>query len=125
MGGLTWYPAKCKFVLKTLPPLGMEHYYKLVYAQAKRQGYDTRTLKPATDGIHKFEIQTPAGKKVKFGRQGYGDYWMYTLMEHSGQVPWGTAEAKKYTFHRSHEAIRGNWRSNPYSPNALALNILW
>ena len=105
--------------------VGTQHYLRTVKAAATKFGYDPAALRFATDGKHKLELRTPAGLAVKFGRLGYGDYILWKDLEARGKTPTGQAERKRQVFHKSHEKIKGNWRKNDYSPNNLALRILW
>jgi len=100
-------------------------YLKAVKNKAKKEGYDPSSVSYATDGKHKLQIRTPTGKTVRFGLLGYGDFIHWTYLEREGQVPKGYSKMKRQVFHASHEAMRGNWKSNPFSPNRLALAILW
>jgi hypothetical protein len=53
---------------------------------------------------------------------------------HNKMIHFGS-NLEDYTFHRDKKrrenylkranGIKGNWRSNPYSPNNLAINVLW
>lgn len=104
---------------------GPDAYLRAVRAKAKKEGYDPKCLKFAVDGTHKFEYKTPAGQTVRFGRVGYGDFILWTHQEREGKVPKGTASSKRSVFHKSHEAMKGDWKTNPYSPNRLALALLW
>lgn len=61
----------------------------------------------------------------RFGRVGYNDHLIYQHLEEAQQVPKGTAASKKNRFHLSHEAIPGKWKTDRFSPNRLALDILW
>lgn len=105
--------------------MNSEEYLRIVRSVAKQNGYDPKALTFAMDGIHKFQIITPTGRTVKFGRVGYGDFILWSYLEWKGEVPRGYASKKRNTFHASHSAIKGNWKSNPYSANNLALRILW
>ena len=100
-------------------------YLKEAQRRAKKAGLPYKVLGFASDGIHKLSIPNAEGRMIKFGRVGYGDHLIYTHLEKAGSVPKGTADAKRNTFHRSHEKIAGDWKSNPFSPNNLALNVLW
>ena len=100
-------------------------YLKEAQRRAKSAGLPYKLLGFASDGIHKLAIPDAEGRMILFGRVGYGDHLIYTRLEEAQKVPKGTAAAKKNTFHRSHERIRGDWRKNPFSPNNLALNVLW
>jgi DNA adenine methylase len=93
--------------------------------RAKVAGYDPELVSYANDGTHKLCIKTPTGQKVCFGREGYGDSILYAEMEKQGKVPKGTTAMKTRVFHASPSALKGKWRDNPYSPNRLALSILW
>jgi hypothetical protein len=100
-------------------------YLLAVREKAVQKKYDPNAIRLATDGKHKIEIVTPTGKVVRFGKLGYGDFILYTYAESIGAVPEGTADRKRHTFHASHEAIKGDWRSRKYSRNRLALSLLW
>jgi len=100
-------------------------YLREVRKKAQKEGYDPNSISYANDGKHKVQIVTPTGKTVKFGLLKYGDFILWTHLEREGQVPKGYSKMKRRVFHASHEAMRGNWKSNPFSPNRLALAILW
>jgi hypothetical protein len=70
------------------------------------------------------KYESPDGD-ISFGLSGYGDFLIYTYLEHINEVPKGTADKKRNTFHKSHTKIKGDWKDNDYSPNNLALRILW
>lgn len=102
-----------------------ESYLKEVRRKAKAHGYDPSSLDFASDGVHKLQLTTPEGKTVRFGRVGYGDHLIWLHREKIGQAPAGTAAKKRDTFQKSHSKIRGNWKADKYSPNNLALRVLW
>lgn len=104
---------------------GTTAYLKEARRRAKAHGYDPSKLELADDGVHKLQITTPEGKVVKFGRKGYGDHLIWSEKEAKGEVPRGTAEKKRSTFRKSHLAMKGQWRDDKYSPNWLAIRILW
>lgn len=93
--------------------------------KAKNEGYEAKRLFLADDGVHKLVYKTPEGKDVPFGSAKHGDHIIWSELEKKGDVPFGTSETKRRVFRKSHEAMKGSWKSNPYSPNALALAILW
>ena len=112
---------------KQISDAGMtaESYLREARKRAKKHGYNPSKLSFSDKGdTHKLMILTDKGKKVHFGRAGYGDSILYASLEKKGKVAKGTTDSKRHTFHSSHEKIKGNWRSNPYSPNRLALSIL-
>ena len=100
-------------------------YLRAVKSKAKKAGYDPEAVKFAEDGTHKLEIQTPDGRTVKFGRVGYGDFLIWTHKERRGEAPEGIAKMKRKVFHLSHSAIKGDWKDDKFSPNNLALALLW
>lgn len=100
-------------------------YIAKVRAKAKQKGLNYESVGFADDGVHKVQISTPTGQIVKFGRVGYGDFLIWTHKEKLGEVPKGFAKQKQATFTKSHSAMSGNWKSNPYSRNNLALALLW
>ena len=100
-------------------------YLKDARAVARKAGYDPKTLDFANDPTHKLRITAPDGTVRKFGRVEYGDFLIWKHLEHMKKVDKGVALKKRDTFHKSHEAIKGAWRKDKYSPNSLALAILW
>jgi hypothetical protein len=100
-------------------------YLQSLRRNARKHGYNPKMVELATDGTHKVQIQTPEGRIVRFGRLGYGDYILWKALEAQGKSPKGFADQKKGVFHASHTKIRGNWKKNDYSPNNLALRLLW
>jgi hypothetical protein len=112
---------------KQLESAGIEpsSYLDEARRRAKENHYPYKLLGFASDGVHKLTIPDRNGKLVSFGAVGYGDFLIYSHQEEYEKVPKGTADAKKRAFQRSHQRIKGDWRSNPFSPNNLALKILW
>ena len=99
--------------------LAPDVYLARVRTLAKKAGYD-----PAEVGFapapHKIQVR---GRKA--GRVGYRDFIIWSHLEAEGKVPKGTADKKRSTFHKSHSAIKGDWKADKYSPNNLALHLLW
>lgn len=89
-------------------------------AAAKRTGYDSRALEFSDDGVHKLMIYDDEGRLRRFGRVGYGDFII-----HSMTGAQSVADSKRRRFRKSHMAIKGDWKDDKYSPNWLAINILW
>lgn len=100
-------------------------YIRDVRRKAKAAGYDPDMIGFAEDGTHKVKIQTPTGKTVSFGRVGYGDFLLWTHLEKRGEAPKGVAKTKRRVFHASHKALPGRWKADRFSPNNLALALLW
>jgi hypothetical protein len=58
-------------------------------------------------------VTRPDGKIVHFGQMGYEDF-----TKHKNKT------RRKNYLTRSRK-IRGNWKSDKYSPNNLSINLLW
>lgn len=113
--------------LKQLQKAGLEpsSYLEEARRRAKKHHYPYKLLGFAQDGDSKLAIPDKDGRLVAFGKVGYGDHIIYSHQEANKKVPTGTADAKRNTFQKSHTKIRGDWASKPFSPNNLALRILW
>jgi hypothetical protein len=102
----------------------MEKYHKskqflqAARASAGATGYDPSKLFIATDDIHKLTYISPEGVK-HFGRRGYGDFLYYKRFTPN------LADFKRRIFRASHEQISKIHHLGKYSPNELAINILW
>ena len=104
--------------------IDIDQYLKQIKANAKKNKYDPKLIDWAYDDVHKLKYFSPEGVK-KFGRVGYKDFLIYKQLEKLGKVEKGTAEKMKKRFHKSHEAISKKNKLSVYSPNELALNVLW
>ena len=104
------------------PPLG---YFAKVKKAAKVAGYDPKAIKTASDGKHKFIYTAPDGRQVPFGADGMGDFIIYTLLEKDKKVPEGTAAKHRDNYLARANKIKGFWREDKFSPNNLAIRILW
>lgn len=112
---------------KQLKMVGMtpEKYLEIAREIADEEGYDSRALEFADDDEHKLMIYDDEGRVRKFGSVGYNDYILWSKKEAIGQAPRGYAEQKRRVFNRSHSKIPGDWKKDMFSPNNLALRILW
>jgi hypothetical protein len=61
----------------------------------------------------KYMVKNPQGKWVHFGEMGYQDFTKHQDRERQ----------RKYL--KRAMAIKGNWYTDPYSANSLAINLLW
>jgi hypothetical protein len=93
-------------------------YLKEAKAKAKKAGLDYQCLTWATDGKHKLEI-VHEGRPVRFGASGMGDHIFYK------QAGDPTADSHRKAYRARATKIKGNWASNKYSPNSLAIAVLW
>ena len=100
-------------------------YLKDIQKKAIAIGIDPKDVSLAEDGIHKIEVIKPDGKVVRLGRKGYGDLLLWSDLEEKGDVAQGYAEQKQKVFRTSHLAMKGDWKTKKYSPNNLALALLW
>lgn len=109
--------------LPAVPPPKDDAYLTLARKKARDAGIEGRiTYAPKP---HKLQIETPDGRVVKFGRQGYGDHLLWSRAEAEGKVPKGTADTKRRQYRARATRIKGDWKKDKYSPNNLAINILW
>lgn len=96
-----------------------DQYMKAAMKSAKKNDYDPSKLEMASDGNHKLVYNTPEGKAVPFGKVDYNDYIIYTLTKNQYADKYRKAYLARAT------KIKGDWKSDKYSPNNLAINILW
>jgi len=82
-------------------------------AQKNATKYYKQDLYRSNRKDKKYMIQDPDGKWVHFGQMKYEDY-----TKHGDQN-------RRENYLKRASNIKGNWKSNPYSPNALAMRILW
>jgi hypothetical protein len=101
-----------------------KQYLEKVKAAAQKTHYDPTKLSFCKDNVHKITYDSPEGIK-HFGRIGYGDFIIWSAKESLGEVPKGYAEMKRHTFRKSHSAISKIHHLSKYSPNELAINLLW
>jgi len=94
---------------------GEPEYLKQAKIYAKKAGYkDASSLKLADDGKHKLVL-----RGVKFGSINNNDYIIYRRY-----FP-AVAEKKRKQYLARACRIKGDWAKDKYSPNSLAINILW
>ena len=87
--------------------------------KAKKLGLAYKHLGFSDNDKQKLQIPNADGSLVRFGAVGLGDHILYTL-----------AKDPKADEHRKHylqraTKIRGDWAKDEYSPNSLAIGILW
>jgi len=103
---------------------GRDWYLEAVKAKARHFGLSD-DIEYSTDKTHKFQIHTPEGYIRRFGLRGYNDFLLWSKEEADGKVPKGTANEHRKSYRRRALLIKGNWKADPYSPNNLAINLLW
>lgn len=112
--------------VKQLTEVGMTStdYLYTAKLKARQAGYDPNLLKYANDGKHKLLYESPYGPR-RFGAVGFRDFIIWTHLEQNHKVPKGTAAEKRHIFRTSHEKISQIHHLDRYSPNEMALAILW
>jgi len=100
--------------------LSPSKYLNEARKEAKRNGYDPRKLFLSDKKNYKLMYLNNY-----FGRVNYNDYIIWSYLEKKGLVPFGYADKKRNTYHKSHGNIHGDWVNNKNSPNMLSLNINW
>jgi hypothetical protein len=88
--------------------------YKRVYQNfLKYRGDDKAEIYLSATKNKKFAVRTPDGRVVNFGQKGYDDFTKHR------------DEQRRENYLNRATKIKGDWRSDKYSPNNLAINILW
>ena len=88
--------------------------YKRVYQNfLKYRGDDKAEIYLSATKNKKFAVRTPDGRVVNFGQKGYDDF-----TKHQNQ------QRRENYLNRAMK-IKGNWKEDKYSPNNLAINVLW
>ena len=88
--------------------------YKRVYSNwLKYKGSDNAEIYISDRKDKKFCVVAPDGKTVHFGQKGYSDF-----TQHQNQQ-------RRDNYLARATGIKGNWKNNKYSPNNLAINLLW
>lgn len=102
-----------------------DKYLELAREFADDEGYEGSNLLFSDDPEKKLMMIDDEGKKKYFGSVGNGDYILWSQQEALGKVRAGYAEMKRRVFNISHNKIKGDWKKDRFSPNNLALKILW
>lgn len=112
---------------KQLKEVGIKptEYLAAVRSLAVKAGYDPKDVMFADTDEHKIAIKRPDGGVTRAGRVGYGDFILWSYLEAHKKAEPGTAAKKRATFHASHSKIKGDWKADKYSPNNIALKLLW
>jgi hypothetical protein len=101
-----------------------EAYLKKAQAKAKKHGLAWKHLGFSSDDTHKLQIPKANGSLVRFGSVGLGDHILYTLSPHSSSSSVSADEHRRRYLARATK-IKGDWKKDPYSPNNLAIHVLW
>lgn len=112
---------------KQLKEIGIKptEYLSAVRSLASKAGYDPKDVMFADTDEHKIAVKRPDGGVTRAGRVGYGDFILWSYLEAHKKAAPGTAAKKRETFHKSHSKIKGDWKDDKFSPNNIALKLLW
>ncbi|NDB83134.1 MAG: hypothetical protein EB127_10465 [Alphaproteobacteria bacterium] len=97
-------------------PKDLKKYSTRSIAQKRAYQYlgKNARLYPARNSQKKYSVFDPKNKRwINFGQMGYEDY-----TKHHNKT-----RRKNYLTRSTN--IKGDWRNNKYSPNNLAIHILW
>jgi hypothetical protein len=94
-------------------------YLEVARKKAEKLGLAANMLGFSSDDKHKLQIPNSEGRLVRFGAVGLGDYILYTL----SKDPKAGAYRERYLARA--KKIKGDWAKDHYSPNSLAIGVLW
>jgi hypothetical protein len=94
-------------------------YLEMAKKKAKARGLAANMLGFSSDDKHKLQIPNAEGKIIRFGAVGLGDYILYTLQKNP------EAEKHRKSYLARATKIKGDWAKDAYSPNSLAIGVLW
>ena len=95
-----------KAILKYSDPMEAARKAKLYLGSTAELFLSTRKDK-------KYMIKNPQGYYVHFGAMGYEDFTHHL------------DEKRRQDYLKRSTNIKGNWKADKYSPNNLAIHILW
>lgn len=94
-------------------------YLRKARAAAKKAGYDGRAVEFADDNKHKLMIYDDKGTPVRFGAVANKDFIIYSATDKAN------ADKKRKAYLARATKIKGDWKANKFSPNNLAISVLW
>jgi hypothetical protein len=94
-------------------------YLEKAQKKANALGLAGNMLGFSSNDKHKLQIPNAEGKIIRFGAVKLGDYILYTLQKNPD------AEKHRKSYLARATKIKGDWAKDPYSPNSLAIGILW
>jgi len=97
-----------------------QKYLELARRVAKKAGYNPEDVEFSDNLDKKLMTYNQAGRRVHFGAVGSGDFLLHSL-EGNKKL----AEEKRDSYLARALKIKGKWRDDRYSPNMLAIQILW
>jgi hypothetical protein len=97
-----------------------QKYLRMAQRFAQRAGIPYKKVQFSSKADKKLMVPNPSGQMVHFGQVGYGDFLLYSL-----QGDKALADRKRRLYLSRAQRIKGDWRKDSYSPNSLAINVLW
>lgn len=94
-------------------------YLAAAKEKAKKKGLAWKHIGFSSDDTHKLQVPNAEGKLVRFGSVGQGDHVLYTLSHDK------SADEHRKRYLARATKIKGEWKSDEYSPNSLAIAVLW
>jgi hypothetical protein len=91
----------------------LQNYSNPEIVQAKAEEYGYGDIYISTKPTKKYMIENPEGKWIHFGAFGMQDYTYHK------------DKKRRESYLKRATKIRGNWRNDKYSPNNLAIHLLW
>lgn len=118
-----------KNILKNDYGFEPDDYLKEVRKAAKKTGYDPNSIIWSDDnnGLKKLcYYDKNTNHRTYFGSSINKDFIIYKHLEKSGIVPKGTAKNKRRLYLARATKIKGkSWKNDKFSPNNLAIHVLW
>ena len=103
-----------------------ELYLRFIKSTAKSRGkYDPSRIFLSDKKGKKLYYLTPDDKKVYFGSADNNDFFIYQILEHHKIIPEDSSLKYRERYLKRASKIQGSWKDDKYSPNNLAMNILW
>lgn len=100
-------------------------YLSVVRMVAEKEGYNPDSIYFSDKPEKKLMILNNEDEKIYFGQTGYGDFIIWNFLENMEVVPNGFSSKKRKLYLARATKIKGNWKKDIYSPNNLAIRILW
>ena len=104
-----------------IPP---SNYLHIVRELAEEHGYNAYNLHFSDRSDKKLMIRLN-GSTVHFGASSYQDYIILNFQVQEGLISEQQREEVRERYLKRATKIKGKWRKNDFSPNNLALRILW
>jgi hypothetical protein len=98
---------------------GEDAFLREARRKAKAAGLNWQSLRLSDKAGKKLMITAPDGRTTHFGAKGMGDFIHYKLARDP------RADERRRLYRARATKIRGDWAKDKYSPNSLAIAVLW